>query len=334
VPVAQNVGITWYFTGMFSVSDAGVFAYRTASAPGAFQVTWVDREGKNIGSVGPPGPDPRVVLSPDGRRAVAKDTPYNVPGDLWMLDLASGVRTRFTFKKDVYAPAVWSPDGTRVAYSAGRLGDTLYEKAASGLGDEQVLLQEPGLRHFPTSWSSDGRFLLYHIQNAPSTGYDLWALSLSDRKPHLLLGESFNEWAGVFSPDMRWVAYASLETGLSEVFVRPFRVSGETGEPSFGEGKWQISKDTGNWPQWRIGQEIVFNTFPRTEAFVVPVNTTGTAFESGVPQRLPFPPTADVDATPQSTPDGQRFLIDVPLDQRAPRTSIGVVLNWPALLKE
>ena len=108
---------------------------------------------------------------------------------------------------------MWSPDGTRIAYSAGRLGDTIYEKAASGLGDEQVLLKEPGLRHFPTSWSRDGRFLLYHTENATNTGYDLWALSLSDRKPHLMLGEAFNEWAGVFSPDMRWVAYVSLETG-------------------------------------------------------------------------------------------------------------------------
>jgi Tol biopolymer transport system component len=108
-----------------------------------------------------------VALSPDGRRAVVKDAPYYASGDLWMLDLASGRRTRFTFDKDVYTPAVWSPDGTRIAYSAGRLGDTIYEKAASGLGDAQVLLKEPGLRHFPTSWSRDGRFLLYHTENAP-----------------------------------------------------------------------------------------------------------------------------------------------------------------------
>ena len=103
------------------------------------------------------------------RARVAKDAPYNVPGDLWMLDFASGRLTRFTFKKDVYSPAVWSPDGARIAYSAGRLGDTIYEKAASGLGDEQVLFKEPGLRHFPTSWSRDGRFLLYHTENAPRT---------------------------------------------------------------------------------------------------------------------------------------------------------------------
>ena len=161
-------------------------------------------------------------------------------------------------------------------------------------------------------------------------------MSLSDRQPHLMLGEAFNEWAGVFSPDMRWIAYVSLETGAaSEVYVRPFRVSGQTGQPSFGEGKWQISKDQGNWPQWRIDGEIVFNTAPiGTAVLAAPVNTTGTAFESGVPQRLPFPPSVGVSTTPQSTPDGRRFLIEVPLDQPAARTSISVVLNWPALVKK
>jgi hypothetical protein len=111
-------------------------------------------------------------------------------------------------------------------------------------------------------------------------------------------------------------------------------VSGQTGPPSFGEGRRQVSKDWGSWPQWRIAREIVFNTAPSgTAVFAAPVNTTGTAFESGLPQRLPFPPSTGVSSTPQSTLDGQRFLIEVPLDQRAARTSISVVLNWPALLK-
>lgn len=230
---------------------------------------------------------------------------------------------------------MWSPDGASIAYSAGSHGDTIFEKAASGGSDAQVLLKEPGLRHFPTSWSRDGRFLLYHTENATNTGYDLWALSLTDRKPHLMLGGAFNEWAGVFSPDMRWVAYVSNERGAAGVYVRPFRVSGQTGQPSFGEGRWQVSKGWGNWPQWRIDREIVFNTAPsRTEVFSAPVNTTGTAFESGVPQLLPFPPNTGVSTTPQSTPDGERFLIEVPMGQRAARTSISVVLNWPALLKQ
>jgi hypothetical protein len=334
VPVAEDVDVTWYFTGVFSVSNEGVFVYRKASAPETLQLTWVDRQGKVVATVGPPGTDTQVALSPDGTRAGAKDAPYGMPGDLWMLDLASGGRTRFTFTKDVYSPAAWSPDGARVAYSAGRLGDTIYEKAASGLGDGQVLLKEPGLRHFPTSWTRDGRFLLYHTENATNTGYDLWALSVSERTPHLLLGGTFNDWAGVFSPDMRWVAYVSLETGTAQVYVRPFRVSGQTGQPSLGEGKWQVSRDYGSWPQWRIDREIVFNTAPfKTEVFAAPVTTTGAAFESGIPQRLPYPPSMGVSHTPQSTPDGQRFLIEVPLDQRPPRPSLNVVLNWPALLK-
>jgi Tol biopolymer transport system component len=271
-------------------------------------------------------------LSPDGKHAVVKDSPYGVPGDLWTIDVASGQRRRLTFRKDVYSPGVWSPDGARIAYSAGQLGDTLYEKAASGLGDDRVLFKKSGSRFYLTSWSRDGRFLLFHTENAPRTGYDLWALSVRDGKPYLLLGEAFNEWAGVFSPDMRWVAYVSLETGDGQVYVRPFRVSEQSGEPSLGEGKRQVSTDRGNWPQWRVDKEILFTTAPRQwVVFATPVNTGGTAFESGVPQQLPFP--SRVGATPQITPDGQRFLVVVPQAQRAAPTSISVVLNWPALLK-
>lgn len=335
VPVAENVGITWYFTGVFSVSDSGVLAYRTASAPGTFQLTWVDRQGKTLTTFGPPGPDRRPMLSPDGTRAVAKDSPYSVSGDLWMLDLGNSRRARFSFDRSAYSPGVWSPDGARIAYSGGSLGDTIYEKAASGLGDARVLIKQPGLRHYPTSWSRDGKFLLYHTENATNTGYDLWALLISDRKQQLLLGGASNEWAGVFSPDMNWVAYVSLETGnQAEVYVRPFRVSAETGQASLGEGRWQISKDGGNWPQWRIAGEIVFNKAPTgTQVFAAPVSTNGGAFESGIPQLLPFPPNTGVSTTPQSTTDGKRFLLEVPVDQRADRTSINVVLNWPSLVR-
>jgi serine/threonine protein kinase len=171
VALAQNVQLTWYYTGTFSVSDNGVLAYRTASASESFQLTWFDRHGKVLSTLGSPGVDRSVALSPDGTRGVVKDSPYNVPGDLWTLDIATGRRTRLTFKREVYSPGVWSPDGASIAYSGGQLGDTVYEKAASGLGDEHVLFKEPGLRHFPTSWSRDGRFLLYHTENAPRTGY-------------------------------------------------------------------------------------------------------------------------------------------------------------------
>src|SRR5690606_31595930 len=140
-------------------------------------------------------------------------------------------------------------------------GDTLYVKAASGLGGARELLKESGLRHYVTSWSRDGRFLLYHTENDAEGGYDLWALSMDEARPHLLLGEGFNEWAGTFSPDMRWVAYSSLESGGAEIYVRAFLVA-PNADPALGERKWQISEQGGNWALWRQANEIVFNDFP------------------------------------------------------------------------
>jgi Tol biopolymer transport system component len=271
-------------------------------------------------------------LSPDGKRAVVKDSPYDVPGDLWTLDFSSGSRTHFTFQKNVYSPGVWSPDGTRIAYSAGNLGDTVYDRASSGAGDAKELLKEPGLRHYLTDWSRDGRFLLYHTENAPKTGNDLWVLPLDgDRKPVLLLGETYNEWAGVFSPDSHWVAYVSLEAGLhdAEVYVRPFQVSEQTGLPALGEGKWQVSTDGGNWPRWRSPGEIVFGHQPfNSDIFAAAVKTTGSVFERAVPQRLFGIPSYP----PDVTQDGQRFLLSAVRLRRSTFT-ITTVLNWPTLMK-
>jgi serine/threonine protein kinase len=329
-PVAENVQITWFSTGVFGVSGSGALAYQAASASGTFQLTWFDRQGEALGTIGPQSTDASVALSPDGMRAVVKDSPYGVPGDLWTLDPASGARTRLTLDRRAYSPGVWSPDGALIAYAAGNSGDTLYAKAASGLGGVRELLKEPGLRHYATSWSRDGRFLLYHTENAPSSGYDLWALAIDSGQSYLLLGEAFNEWAGTFSPDMRWVAYTSLETGGSQIFVRPFLVSETNGQPAVGEGKWQISEDGGNWALWRYDREIVFNNFPtETAAFAVSVDTSGGDFKSGVSQRLEPLWVSSIRA--DAAPDGQSFLIAVPQVQRTAQASIRVVLNWPAL---
>jgi len=333
IVVAEGVQTTWYATGVFSISPDGVLAYRGSGPGGTTQLRWIDRQGKALGTFGPPSTDGKPSLSPDGSRAVIKDVGYGVRGDLWTLDFSRDRRARLTFRRDVYAGGVWSPDGARIAYSAGNLGDTLYEKASSGVGDETELLKEPGLRHVPTSWSADGRFLLYYTENAPSTGYDLWVLPLEgDRKPVLLLGETYNEWAGVFSPDMRWVAYASLPASGAhpDVYVRPFRVSEQTGEPVLGESKWQVSRDGGNWPLWRSPKEIVFDDEPFSAAvFAAPVETTATTFESGVPRPLFAIPNSTADMTS----DGQRFLLAAPTVQSSAPASIVVVLNWPALLE-
>jgi Tol biopolymer transport system component len=333
VPVADAVRTTWHGTEVFSVSSGGAIAYRTFTAFDGFQLTWIDRQGKIVNTVGPPSSHSGVglALSPDGKRAVMRDSFMYSQGDLWTVDLSNGQQTRFTFGRANYSPGVWSPDGNLIAYAGGNLGDTLYEKDSSGTGEARELLKEPGTRHYVTSWSRDGRFLLYHTENTPKTGYDVWVLPLvGERKPVLLLGDTFNEWAARFSPDVRWIVYASTESG-AEIFVRPLRISA-SGTPALGEGKWQVSRDGGNWPVWRSDKEILF-TNDQTETGIVAtsVNTPGTAFQSGIPQQLFRGQTAvawDV------SPDGQRFLVSVPLVQRTGQAPIGVVLNWPALLKK
>jgi eukaryotic-like serine/threonine-protein kinase len=330
--VAEAVQTTWYATGVFSISPGGALAYRARGAAESTQLTWIDRQGKPLGTVGSPGTDGPVSLSPDGSRAVVKDAGYGVQGDLWTLDLSSSRRTRLTFGKDVYSPGVWSPDGARIAYAAGDFGDSLYEKASSGVGDQKELLKEPGVRHFPTSWSADGRFLIYETERNSKTGADVWVLPLEgDRKPVRLLGETYNEWAGVFSPDMRWVAYASMEAGGDhpDVYVRPFSVSERTGLPALGEGKWQVSRGGGNWPLWRNPNEIMFNNNPVSlDVLAAPVKTTATGFESGTPERL-FAAGAIA-----PTPDGQRFLTTASTVQRSGPPPIVIVVNWPALMRK
>ena len=162
LPIADAIRTTWYGTGVFAIAASGSLAYRPATGSVTTQIQWTDRQGKILSSVGQHGTDTSIALSPDRKRAVVKDAPYGVSGDLWTLDLSTGQRTRFTFRTDAYSPGVWSPDGARIAYAAGSLGDTIYERSTSGAGGERELLKEPGLRHFPTSWSNDGQFLLYH----------------------------------------------------------------------------------------------------------------------------------------------------------------------------
>jgi Tol biopolymer transport system component len=268
---------------------------------------------------------------------VVLDNPRGT-GDLWTLDFVRGLRTRLTFDVHtqlMYGPAgIWSPDGTRIAFAAGNRLDTLYEKASSGAVDEKELVKEPNRRHAPTSWSRDGRFLLYGTFDTPKTGDDVWVLPLGDRKPVLLLGSAFNEWAARFSPDMRWIAYNSNEAGRAEVYVRPFLAVGPSGAPSLGEGKWQISKEGGRFPKWRAdGREIFFDNYPLgIGKMAVEVKTSGAAFEYGVPQEMFQSPTTGVNW--DVTPDGKRFLIAAPQVQQTAQAPITVVLNWQAQLKK
>jgi Tol biopolymer transport system component len=189
------------------------------------------------------------------------------------------------------------------------------------------LLKKKNEIKVPTSWSHDGRFLLYHTNLTPRTGNDLWVLPLEgDRKPVLLVGTTFDESQGIFSRDDHWIAYTANESGRPEIYVRPFLASG----PSLGDGKWQISNDGGSEARWRDdGKEILFRAL-NGSVMAVDVNATGGVFQSGVSKKLFTPP-------PNSgwdvTGDGKRFLISVEPGQQRTPTPITVVLNWQADLK-
>jgi eukaryotic-like serine/threonine-protein kinase len=328
VPVAEHVAAIGV-NGIFSVSDANVLAYMAGTEGQGYQTTWLDREGKVTGSFGQRGPGQDLALSPEATRATARDAGRAaVPGDIWVLDFARGVRTRLAFRQTNGWFPVWSPDGGRIAFSAGATLDTIYEKSASGTANEKELFKKAGEGKAPTSWSGDGRFLLYFTAVGPVTGRKLWVLPLEgDRKPVLLLGSDFNPSHGSFSPDGRWIAYVSNESGRNEIYVRPFVASG----PSLGEGEWPVSKDGAKdeTPKWRgDGKEILFSAL-NNAIMAVDVNGSGAAFQMGAPKQLFIAPA---NASWDVTRDGERFLMSVAQAQNT-RDAITVVLNWQADLK-
>jgi Tol biopolymer transport system component len=323
VPIAERVASVNQY-GVFSASRTGALAYRSGNQAANRQLTWLDREGRILGVTGELGAHDQPALSPDGTRLADRDVVgFGTAGDIWLLDFSRNVSTRFTFDRAVGGSPVWSPDGSRIAF---RAGQDLYQKAANGAGDVEVVFKSSEIKT-PTSWSYDGRFLLY-TENGPKTGDDLWILPFEgDRKPISVLRTQFNEGQGSFSPDARWIAYTSQESGRWEIYVRPFTPSGVV-VPVAG-GKWQVSKDGGTMPRWRAdGKELIFKSLITGAPMAVDVRSTPT-FSAGIPKRL-FPMSTNPPWAP--TPDGQRFLVAMP-PQRDVQEPITVVLNWDSLLK-
>ena len=325
-PVAEQVGSA-YETAYFSASPNAV-VYRTANSGRTYQLTWFDRQGKPGRKVGEPSNILAARLSPDGTRVVfRKDSPTDK--DLWLLDLARETTTRFTFGPGIAQIPLWSPDGTEIVFSSNREGVfNLYRKPANGAKEEQLLLRTKENKA-AFGWSRDGRFLLYSSSQKPTFNQqDLWVLPMQgDRTPFPFLQTRFDEGFGAFSPDGRWVAYVSDETGRPEVYVRPFKDSPGGGEAS---GRWIISKDGGRGiPTWRDdGTEIVYVDLKGMLSAVA--LDTGTSVQAQAPRQL-FQLPAGSNA-PSTTGDLKRFLIPVLVEQEASQSLI-VMLNWTSALK-
>jgi Tol biopolymer transport system component len=232
-------------------------------------------------------------------------------------DRARGVFRRFTSDAAREFEAIWSPDGSRIVFSSDRKGVLdLYEKPVAGAGTESLLLESPEHKNL-YDWSLYGRFILYGPQSS-KTGQNLWALPLfGDRKPLVVAQTAFEEVGGRFSPDGRWIAYVLNETGRSEIYLQPFPGPG---------GKLQISTSGGNSPQWRRDGREIFYLGPDNRLMAVPVmlQVNGSSVEAGAPVALFTTRPASEFA---ASPDGQRFLINTPLEDAA-TPPITVVLNW------
>ncbi len=314
----------------FSVSNSGVLAYRTGAPSTRTQLTWFDRTGKALGPIGPPGLYRNPALSPDGTRLAAEATdPQSRNQDIWLVELARGVMSRFTFDpgNDIYP--VWSPDGGHIMFGSDRDGGVfnLYQKLANGAGEEELVVKSSdGIA--PYSWSPNGRYLVYRFIRG---GTNLGILPLvGDRKPQPFLQSStFTQAHGQVSPDSRWIVYVSNESGRYEVYVRNFPTPG---------GKWQISKDGAMYARWRGDGKELFYFAADGRLMAVPIKSdaaveVGTAVPLFEARMLNGPnPAVGFRVQYDVTRDGQRFLLNVPLEDAA--SPITVVLNWSAALKK
>ena len=324
-PVVEGVAyVSANSYSSFSVSDNGTMVY-LGGGISSRQLTWFDRTGKNLATAGSPGDYNDIVLSPDAKRLAVQQNNLGGTTDIWLIDLSRGTSSRFTFTPNYDDNPVWSPDGSQVVFSSNAENFfSLSKKLSSGAGSEEVILKSDNGQE-AYDWSRDGRFLLFTDFGA-KTDADVWVLPMSgDGKAYPLLQTEFSETYGQFSPDGRWFAYTSNESGKTEVYVQSFPTSG---------GKWLISTGGGSQPRWRGDGKELFYIAPDKTLMAVGINA-GSTFEMTTPTPLFQTQVSSYNAPNRYvvSADGQRFLINCPAGA-INRTPIKVALNWTNGLKK
>ena len=322
VSLAAPVG-SFLDGGFFSVSENDVIAFRAPDKE--FQLTWFDRRGNKLGTVGDVGLYSAVAISPDDSRVATVKEVFrpNIDQDIWMFDSSRTTMGRVTSGAQLEGSPVWSADGKRLIFTtAGGIG-SVFEQVIDRASSPTPLLKTNEYL-IPTSVSADGRFLLYAAATMGKTRLDIWVLSLTDpEKRFPLIQREFDQWQGQFSPDGRWVAYVSNESGRSEVLVRGFAapLDGQTSEPE----TVIVSSAGGTAPRWRAdGKELYFISADGT-VMAADVNA-GPHISVGAPRALFQIPRSHGDWAVVS--DGSRFLIAMPA---GPDTSAPFTILWNRL---
>jgi len=299
-------------------SSATTLVFRGGAAGRRMHLVWVDRAGKTLQEFGQPGEYYNVALAPDGRRVAATYGQENT--DIWIVDPARSVNTRFTFDAGGDYTPVWSPDGSKIAFMSDRTTPTgIYIKQSSGAGAESLRFRLP-VRASVTGWSRDGRFLV-GIARQPNTTWDIWIFPLDGtRQPYPFVSGPTADVEPSISPDSRWIAYSSNESGRSEIYIQPLDGSG---------GKLQVSNQGGRDPHWRADGREMFYIAPGGDVTAVDV-TLGATLALGTPHRLFRQALDQIDPTGHYfdvSADGQRLLVRRDLDATdAPVTTVFV--NW------
>jgi Tol biopolymer transport system component len=309
----------------FSASATGVLVHRGGQGAGTNRLTWVDRSGREISELGSPNTYGELTLSPDGERVAVEIGQDDTATDLWLIERARGVSTRFTFERGADIWPVWTPDGSEIIFSSNRSGVyRIYRKPSDGSRDE-VLVHAPGGRASGVSdITRDGRFMAY-LTTGGGTRWDVFTLAVGDSVPVPFATTQFAEWGARFSPDGKWLAYSSGGSGRRELYVSAFPGPG---------GKVQISTRGGESIRWRRDGKELYYISPEGELMAVDVAVVGGALKIGRPHALFRAGVAGAGAffggSYDVTADGQHFVVRMPTREVSVPPST-VVLNWTAI---
>jgi len=335
IAIVENVAIGQLgpIRAAYWISDAGLLTYFGGAQLDQRRIVWMSRDGRPLGDAVPADRLGSLALSPDGQRLVFERTVQETRGatskpDVWSWTFDGKRMLKLTFDNERDTYPVWSPDGRRIAFASNRTGNIqIYRKDASGGGEEERLTDTPNGK-ITMDWSRDGRYLLYR-QMGQGTGMDLWALPLEGSnalKPFAILNSQFNEGGGRFSPDGKWLAYDSNETGVNQIFIRAFppQASGP------GE-KWQISQKGGQDVRWRgDGRELYWATTEGT-IWAADIQPGPRGLQVGTPRALFTAPIYTATAGSfDVTQDGERFVLLLFASQAEGSIRLNVVSNWQA----